>query len=315
VACTFTGTVAVQLKLTEPSTTITLHAHQLLINDDITFTGPDGVVVRAATVLFNFAAQTVTLSFGSELLGDGQLHLSFQGTLNDSLAGFYRSQFMLRGEKRTMALTQFEATDARRCFPCIDEPAAKAVFALTVVAPADRTVLSNTQAVCISTSDDGASKTWCFADTPVMSTYLVAVVVGDFDVVSKLHGGVTTSVYTPPGKSHLARFALDFGVEALAYLESLFGIRYLGGAKVDHVACQDFAAGAMENTGLITYREAALLINERESSLATKQRVAQVVAHELSHQWFGNLVTMKWWNGLWLNEGMGSRQRVYSVAL
>ncbi len=163
--------------------------------------------------------------------------------MNDELAGFYRSRYTLRGEQRNMALTQFEATDARRCFPCFDEPADKAVFAVTVVAPADRVVISNTHATSVHTSDDGKLKTWRFADTPIMSTYLVAVVVGEFDVVSKLHGGVTTSVFTPPGKSHLAKFALNFGVEALAYLESLFGIKYMGGAKVDHVACQDFAAG------------------------------------------------------------------------
>jgi puromycin-sensitive aminopeptidase len=194
--------------------------------------------MRADFVTTSFSAQTITVGFSSALSGSGKLHLAFQGKLNDELAGFYRSRYTVRGEQRNMALTQFEATDARRCFPCFDEPAAKAVFSVTVVAPADRVVLSNSHPIAVQTSDDGKCKTWRFADTPVMSTYLVAVVVGEFDVVSKLHNGVTSSVYAPPGKAHLAKFALDFGVEALAYLESLFGIKYMGGAKVDHVACQ-----------------------------------------------------------------------------
>lgn len=181
----------------------------------------------------------------------------------------------------------------------------KAIFSLTVTAPSDRTVLSNMHALRVATSACGKKKTYSFADSPVMSTYLVAVVVGDFDCVSGVHAdsGVLTSVYTPVGCAAQGEFALKVGIDALQLLTQLFGVPYFGGRKVDHVAIADFSAGAMENTGCITYREAALLIDPAASSLAMKQRVAQVVAHELSHQWFGNLTTMKWWDNLWLNEG------------
>jgi aminopeptidase N len=182
-----TGSERVELSVLEPGrTSLTLHAHQVVLTREPALAVKGGANLTAAGVSYNYALQTVTIDFGRELpVGDATLSLSFRGTLNDELAGFYRSRYTLRGESRNAAVTQFEATDARRAFPCWDEPAAKAVFELTVTAPADRTVLSNMHAVRVSTSADGRSRTHEFAPSPVMSSYLVAIVVGEFDSVAR----------------------------------------------------------------------------------------------------------------------------------
>ena len=264
---------------------LTLHAHQLLITDTPEYTSAAAAPVKATTISYDLGLQTVTIGFAAALPeGRGTLKLAFAGKLNDELAGWYRSKYTLRGAARNMAVTQFEATDARRCFPCWDEPACKASFKLTVSAPADRTVVSNTHVERVETASDGRTRVWSFAETPVMATYLVAAIVGDFDALSaRGANGVLTTVYVPVGKTHLGRFALDVAVKSLDLLETLFGVPFMG-TKNDHLAIPDFAAGAMENTGCITYREAALLVDDKESSVATLQRVAQVVAHEISHQ-------------------------------
>lgn len=312
VACTFTGSLSLEAELVEAGhSTVVLHAHQLAVRDVVFTPGaPGSAPVPAVRLAYDVPAQTLTLSFAQPLpAGRGTLACAFAGTLNDELAGFYRSRYAgPDGAPRYAAVTQFEATDARRCFPCLDEPDRKAVFSLTVTAPADRVALSGGAVARVSTSKDGRARTTTFEDTPVQSTYLVALCVGEWDVVSATHGrsGITTNVWTPPGGAAHGEFALKAGVDSLELLSSLFDVPYFGGRKVDHVALKDFAAGAMENTGCITYREAALLIDASGSSLAMRQRVAQVVAHELSHQFFGNLVTMKWWDGLcewWLSAG------------
>jgi puromycin-sensitive aminopeptidase len=234
VKCTFTGTVAVELDVRRPSSTLTLHAHELSVDPLRARYAPansNTSPLAASGLAYSVAAQTVTLTFPSELpAGAGVLSLAFAGVLNDELAGFYRSKYASpSGQQRYMAVTQFEATDARRCFPCWDEPAAKAVFAVRVTAPADRLVLSNSRPARVDTSADGATRTWTFADTPVQSTYLVAVVVGEFDCVSSAgRGGIVTSVYTPPGKAALGSFALSTGVAALQVLEDLFRLPYMG---------------------------------------------------------------------------------------
>jgi puromycin-sensitive aminopeptidase len=308
VACTFSGSLSLTVSLSAPRAAITLHCHPSLAVKDASFVGADGKAVKAVSYLYTTATETLVIAFPALLTSGGTLGCKFAGVLNDEMAGFYRSKYMLRGESRWAAVTQvgsrmharhssassspshcspppsppntqFEATDARRCFPCIDEPSAKAVFGITVTAPADRTVLSGMSATRVTTSADGKSKTYTFADTPPQSTYLVAVCVGEWDAVSAVDpvSLVRTSVYTPVGRAASGEFALKVGVEALAYLTAIFGHPYMGGSKVDHIAIADFAAGAMENTGLITYREAALLIDEH-SSMAMKQRVAQVVS-------------------------------------
>ena len=207
-----------------------------------------------------------------------------------------------------MATTQFEATDARRAFPCWDEPAHKASFDLTLVIPSDLVALSNNPVVEESAAGPGL-KSLRFAETPVMSTYLLAFMIGDLTSIESQYTGASgstkVSVWTTRGKEEQGRFALDTSVRLLGFFNDYFGIPYPL-EKLDHIAIPDFAAGAMENWGAITYREAALLVDPENSSAGTRQRVAEVVAHEMAHMWFGDLVTMQWWDDLWLNESFAS---------
>eukprot|EP00850_Spirogloea_muscicola_P013761 SM000095S24975 [mRNA] locus=s95:214870:220471:+ [translate_table: standard] len=233
--------------------------------------------------------------------------MAFRGTLNDDMRGFYRSEYKVQGgQARNAAVTQFQAADARRCFPCWDEPSFKAKFQLTLRGvPAGRTVLSNMPADR-EEKEDGKRQTVVFRETPVMSTYLVACVIGELDYVeATAEGGVTVRVYAEPGMAEQGRFALEAAIKVLPFFAEWFGVPYPL-PKLDMVAIADFSAGAMENYGLITYRSASLLVDPADSSAATKQRVAVTVAHEIAHQWFGNLVTMGWWTDLWLNEGFAT---------
>lgn len=272
------------------------------------FKTEDESEIEPIKTVYKADRETVTFLFENDLpVGKGQLFISFISEINDKLKGFYRSKYTgENGQERFSAVTQFEATDARRAFPCWDEPAIKATFDITLVAPRDRVVLSNMDVEHEELHADEERKIVTFKKTPIMSTYLVAFVVGEYDFIDDTTSdGIYVRVFTPVGKREQGRFALEIAVKTLPFYSDYFGIPYPL-PKLDLIAIPDFDAGAMENWGLVTYREVCLLIDEKESSVARKQRVALVVGHELAHQWFGNLTTMEWWTHLWLNEGFAS---------
>ncbi|KAL6604594.1 hypothetical protein ACP70R_043021 [Stipagrostis hirtigluma subsp. patula] len=306
-ACAFAGSVAVSLAVGAPTRFLVLNAADLDVAPGAVSFAPQGSdkVLQPAEVTNVPADEILIIRFDEVLpLGEGTLSIAFQGTLNDKMKGFYRSVYELNGEKKNMAVTQFEPADARRCFPCWDEPAFKAVFKITLEVPSETVALSNMPVV--EEKVNGATKTVYFQESPIMSTYLVAVIVGIFDYVEALTtDGTRVRVYTQVGKSAQGKFALEVAVKTLILFKEYFAVPYPL-PKMDMIAIPDFASGAMENYGLVTYRETALLFDEKHSAAANKQRVAVVVAHELAHQWFGNLVTMEWWTHLWLNEGFAT---------
>mmetsp|Transcript_17780 Transcript_17780/g.35115 ORF Transcript_17780/g.35115 Transcript_17780/m.35115 type:complete len:914 (-) Transcript_17780:70-2811(-) len=285
---------------------VVLHAKDLEFPNGATLLFPDGTQKVSQETRIDNKGSIVTFQFEDAVAQQGPSHvlIDFEGKLTDCLAGLYRSFYTSSsGERRCMAVTQFEATDARRAFPCLDDPSIKAIFELTVTTPADRLCISNTPVIETNTMQEENLKMWKFAPTPKMSTYLLAIVVGEFDVVAAYSKrGVLGSVYVPLGRSAEGKFALDVACKALDFYEREYGVNYPL-QKQDLLAIPDFAAGAMENWGCVTYREARLLVDESATSVGSRFSVARVVCHELAHQWFGNLVTMEWWEDLFLNEG------------
>ncbi len=301
---TFSGTVRIDAIVHETAEEIVLNAAELAISDVEVLTA-DGITVLCS-VHFNDELEQVTFQ-PADLLPPGACTIScrFSGTLNDKLRGFYRSTYTgLDGETHTMATTQFESVDARRCFPCFDEPDRKAVFEVTMIVEPDLDAISNSPIVGID--HVGAKQRIRFAPTMKMSTYLVAFVVGHLEMTETVDvDGVPLRVVCTPGKLPLAEFALEVGAFALRFFTEYFNIPYPGD-KVDLVAIPDFAAGAMENLGCITFRDTALLVDKDQAARAELERVADVIAHELAHMWFGDLVTMGWWEGIWLNEAFAT---------
>jgi len=316
---TFDGSQEIDVKVEKPTKEIRLNCADITIKEAKfkchSEVSGDAVKpndgVASSEIKYDADEEVAILSWDSPLpLGKAVLSMTFSGELNDKMKGFYRSNYKTPdGEERVLACTQFEATDARRAFPCWDEPAAKATFDVSLVVPKDRIALSNMPVKSeadFPKDDCGCWKTVSYERTPIMSTYLLAFIVGEFDYVEGKSGdGVEVRVYTPLGKKEQGEFALDVAVKTLPFYKDYFNIAYPL-PKIDLIAIPDFAAGAMENWGLVTYRETALLIDPANSSASTKQWVALVVGHELAHQWFGNLVTMEWWTHLWLNEGFAS---------
>jgi puromycin-sensitive aminopeptidase len=302
---TFAGSETIDIQVTEPTQQILLNAAEMEITG-ASVTLADGTLITA-TATVDEDAERATLLLESEVpAGDATLALTFNGTLNDQLRGFYRSQYEgADGESRYLATTQFEATDARRAFPCWDEPQAKAVFDVTLVVPSDLVAVSNMPVASESTAADG-KKAVHFEPSPRMSTYLVVFVVGDLaSVEATSTNGTLVRVFATTGKEEQGRFALENSLRILDYMNDYFGIDYPL-PKMDHLAIPDFAAGAMENWGAITYRETALLFDPQNSAAQSRQRILEVVAHEMAHMWFGDLVTMEWWDDLWLNESFAS---------
>jgi len=302
----FSGTETVEVEVLKPTREIVLNSIELTIQP-ATLTTSSGKTLTSKKPRLDEKAETATFEFGEALpSGRATLRVGFAGILNDRLRGFYRSRYTdPAGRERYMASTQFEATDARRAIPCWDEPTFKAVFEVTLVVPNDMAAVSNMPEVGERPAASGR-KAVRFAPTPPMSTYLLAFAVGDLRSIERRAGsGTLVRIWATRGKEQQGQFALETSINLLAYFNDYFGVPYPL-EKLDHLAIPDFSAGAMENWGAITYRETTLLVDPANSSAGTRQLVAAIVAHEMAHMWFGDLVTMAWWNDLWLNESFAS---------
>ena len=248
--------------------------------------------------------EQLQINLQESIKGDAKIIIEFEGILNDRLLGFYRSQYKQGGKTKYLATTQFEAADARRAFPCWDEPEAKATFEISIIADNKFSAISNMPVK--SKRKVSTNKTlYNFEKTPIVSTYLIYLGVGEFEYLTGKIGKIHLRVVTTKGNKKKGKFSLELGKKLLASYEKYFGIKYPL-PKLDLIAVPDFAAGAMENWGAITFRETILLYDPKTSSTRTKQFIAEVISHEIAHQWFGNLVTMKWWNDLWLNESFAT---------
>jgi aminopeptidase N len=304
----FSGNETIDVVLDAPTSTITLNAAEIEFDvveatTSTNHANPAAPTVwQTATVTLDAARQQATFSFAQPLsAGPVTLGISYTGIINDKLRGFYLSRTKLR----RYGVTQFEATDARRAFPSFDEPALKATFDVRLVVGSGDTAISNTAIASDKPGPIEGKHTVAFATTPKMSTYLVAWLVGDFKCSEGKQDGVPIRACATPEKAGLTKFALDAAKWDLHYYDRYFGIKYPM-AKLDLVAIPDFEAGAMENFGCITFRETEMLVDRKNGSLDAKKEVAETVAHEIAHQWFGDLVTPAWWDDIWLNEGFAT---------
>ena len=300
VAQSFRGELEVEVEVTEVVTEVVLNAAGL----DIELPELAG---RPASVALGPGREQVTLRSGTALApGPATLRLRFSGRLGDDMQGFYLSRFPgPGGTEARIAATDFEPTSARRAFPCWDEPDLKATFTLSVIVPAGSTVLSSGPEEAVEHLADGRERVR-FGETIPMSTYVLAWVVGPFEATEPVEvDGVPVRVAVPAGRLPLAGFALGAATHALGWLAGYFSVPFPT-SKIDHVAIPDFASGAMENLGCVTYRESMLLADPASSSQAELREIVETVAHETAHMWFGDLATMRWWNGLWLNEAFAT---------
>ena len=298
-AATFTGVEQIDVSIKEATSSIVLNALEIEFQS-VTITA--GGKEQKATVSLDKAKEQATFTVPDQIpAGQATISIHYTGILNSQLRGFYLS----KTARRNYAVTQFESTDARRAFPSFDEPAFKATYAVTLVVDKGDTAISNTSIVS-DTPGPGADKhTLKFDATPKMSTYLVAFLVGDFQCTHGEQDGVKIGVCSTPDKVALTPYGVDVAKYVLHYYNTYFGVPYPL-KKLDLIGLPDFEAGAMENFGAITYRETALLVDPKTASIGAKKEVAEVIAHEMAHQWFGDLVTMQWWDNIWLNEGFAT---------
>ncbi|XP_008447628.2 aminopeptidase M1-like [Cucumis melo] len=303
-ACTFSGIVRITLTIVDNTKIIVLNALELDIHG-ASYSNSNTQIYKPSDVLLDEEDEILVLVFDDMLgVGEGVLEIEFSAPLNSHLKGFYKCTYVDGGVKKNMAVTQFEAVDARKCFPCWDEPALKASFKITLDVSKELMALSN-----MPVFDEkliGDVKTVYFEESPHMSTYLVAFVIGLFDYIEETTvDGIKVRVYCPLGKSEEGRYSLSLAIKVLDYFTKYFSMSYPL-PKLDMVAVPEFCGGAMENNGLIVYRENLMLYDDLHSSAKNKQVLAICVAHEVAHHWFGNLVTMAWWSDLWLNEGFAT---------
>jgi len=312
------GTETIELDVVEDSNSISLNSLDIDIKET-TISSGSHTISSAPTLKFDDETQRVNIHFDKTIPAGSKATVTtkFVGTLNDNMAGFYRSSYKQDdGEDGWIATTQMEPTDCRRAFPCFDEPALKATFTVTLIADEKLTCLSNMDVASEKTVDSEITgskrKAVTFNKTPLMSTYLLAFIVGDLKVYETNEFRIPVRVFCTPDKNiDHAHFSARLAAKTLEFYEKQFASEFPL-PKMDMVAVPDFSAGAMENWGLVTYRVVDLLLDESNASASTKKRVAEVVQHELAHQWFGNLVTMDFWDGLWLNEGFAEWMSWYS---
>jgi aminopeptidase N len=296
---TFAGDETIHLRLRQPVTSMVLNSAEIEFAEATVCSGDSTQIAQVTTDDKN---ETATLTVSQTIpAGPADVHIRYKGILNDKLRGFYLSQTA----RRRYAVTQFEATDARRAFPSFDEPASKAVYRITLVVDKGDTAISNGRIVSDTPGPGDGRHTLRFSPTPKMSTYLVAMMVGDFQCIEGGADGIPIRVCAVPEKKDLLGYALLSAENILKFYDKYYDIKYPYG-KLDVIAFPDFSAGAMENTAAITYRETLLTIDDKNSSVDAHQNVVGVLAHEMAHMWFGDLVTMKWWDDIWLNEGFAT---------
>jgi len=296
---TFEGDETISVRVLKPTSEITLNSADIDFHE-VSITS--GGTTQKATVTPEKDKEMVVLAVAKPLTaGPATIHITYSGTLNSEMRGLYLGK---DDQGRKYAATQFEATDARRAFPSFDEPDYKATFDITAVADKGLVAISN-QKIVSDTPGPSDKHTVRFATSAKMSSYLAALIVGNFEYVEGEADGIPIRVYATPGKKEMGKFALEVASSVLKYYDNYFGIKYPYG-KLDLIGIPDFSAGAMENTGCITFREVILLIDEKQGSVDLKKGIAGVIAHEMAHQWFGDLVTMKWWDDVWLNEGFAT---------